>query len=664
MKQDRRLSPSTIVTIIYNVIAFFVTVSLSLIIPKVLNYGKGTINTPFDIQMSGISFTMQFLLIALVAMIIISLAAKTVLRDVDKWFRLSKDGKKPDKKPIKSVREKCLDVPYGFLFFEVFIPVVIVILGLAATGSHDIVMIFKVVLLVFSMSTFLSVVSYISSKTIFDKILSSTYTYDKNIGKRRNIRERMFVIILSILLASILMTSLVGYSSGIIEKEEALFNSYEYILNQNFDTAKLYNVDEIKDILNGLALLDNNETIFMETSENEFINVKGKEITDFVKEYIKQSVVDENAGRLYDSYGLDRQGASIKINTDKGIYRIGIMYDVYALISLKRIIIAAALLMIICVAIVIIFSNSISKSLHDIYIGFKNIISNKDKITTLPAISNDEIGDLVISFNDIQKLNSEHVADIENKQNMLIERERLASLGQMIGGISHSLKTPIFSISGGVEGLNDLVNEFASSIGDPTVNEKDMHDIAKDMKEWIEKIRGQLSYVSEIITTVKGQAVNLSGEDSIDFTIKELFSHTSILMKHEFQSALVTLNVENNVDDNTIIHGNLNNLVQVLNNLLSNAIQCYTNEEKKQVDLCANKKSGYIIITIRDYGPGIPKDVKNKLFKEMITTKGKDGTGLGIFMSYSMIKGKFNGDMKIDDVDVGTKFDIYIPYDG
>ena len=302
--------------------------------------------------------------------------------------------------------------------------------------------------------------------------------------------------------------------------------------------------------------------------------------------------------------------------------------------------------------------------MHDIYIGFKNIISNKDKITTLPAISNDEIGDLVISFNDIQKLNSEHVADIENKQNMLIERERLASLGQMIGGISHSLKTPIFSISGGVEGLNDLVNEFASSIGDPTVNEKDMHDIAKDMKEWIEKIRGQLSYVSEIITTVKGQAVNLSGEDSIDFTIKELFSHTSILMKHEFQSALVTLNVENNVDDNTIIHGNLNNLVQVLNNLLSNAIQCYTNEEKKQVDLCANKKSGYIIITIRDYGPGIPKDVKNKLFKEMITTKGKDGTGLGIFMSYSMIKGKFNGDMKIDDVDVGTKFDIYIPYDG
>ena len=65
---------------------------------------------------------------------------------------------------------------------------------------------------------------------------------------------------------------------------------------------------------------------------------------------------------------------------------------------------------------------------------------------------------------------------------MLIERERLASLGQMVGGIAHSLKTPIFSISGGIEGLNDLVEEFDSSIEDPTVNNHDMHEIARDMK--------------------------------------------------------------------------------------------------------------------------------------------------------------------------------------
>ena len=70
--------------------------------------------------------------------------------------------------------------------------------------------------------------------------------------------------------------------------------------------------------------------------------------------------------------------------------------------------------------------------MHQIYQGFRNICNNSDKTTLLPVVSNDEIGDLVMAFNDIQKLNNNQIQDIQNKQNMLIERERLASLGQMV----------------------------------------------------------------------------------------------------------------------------------------------------------------------------------------------------------------------------------------
>ena len=64
-------------------------------------------------------------------------------------------------------------------------------------------------------------------------------------------------------------------------------------------------------------------------------------------------------------------------------------------------------------------------------------------------------------FNDIQDLNTELLQNIQDNQSMLIEKERLASLGQMIGGIAHNLKTPIMSISGAAEGLNDLIKEYA-----------------------------------------------------------------------------------------------------------------------------------------------------------------------------------------------------------
>ncbi len=294
---------------------------------------------------------------------------------------------------------------------------------------------------------------------------------------------------------------------------------------------------------------------------------------------------------------------------------------------------------------------------------FELYISNIEKyfdIEITSIIANKQFLGTLILFKDITQ-HKKDMRTIQNNQDMLIERERLASLGQMVGGIAHSLKTPIFSLSGGIEGLSYLIQEFDESIEDPTVNYQDMHEIAKDMKVWIEKMKEHLSYMSEVITTVKGQAVNLSGDDHVEFTIDELFNHTNILMKHELQSALVTLEIKNFIANDVILSGNINSLVQVLNNLISNAIQSYNGKLNQKIELSASIEDHSIIISVKDYGPGLPNKVKNKLFKEMITTKGKQGTGLGLFMSYSMIKAKFNGDITFETSSNGTTFHVILP---
>lgn len=261
---------------------------------------------------------------------------------------------------------------------------------------------------------------------------------------------------------------------------------------------------------------------------------------------------------------------------------------------------------------------------------------------------------------------TQHVKDMEiikSNQELLMERERLASLGQLIGGIAHNLKTPIMSISGAAEGLTDLVKEYDSSIDDPQVNSADHHDIANDMSEWIEKIKTHTSYMSDVITAVKGQAVTLSaGDTQADFTVEELIKRVNILMKHELKSALVNLNTDIKIDSSLIIKGNVNILVQVINNMISNAIQSYNGAPDKNIDLIVCKNDNNIVIQIKDYGCGMPKEVQDKLFKEMITTKGKNGTGLGLFMSYSTIRGNFNGNISFDSKqNVGTTFEIIIP---
>ena len=284
------------------------------------------------------------------------------------------------------------------------------------------------------------------------------------------------------------------------------------------------------------------------------------------------------------------------------------------------------------------------------------------KIEITPIKSeNTSLGTLFL-LKDITQ-HKEDMETIKNNQDILMERERLAGLGQLIGGIAHNLKTPIMSIAGATQGLDNLIHEYDSSIDDPLVTSQDHHDIAKDMEEWIPKIKAHLEYMSDIITTVKGQAVaSLSSDDSEEFTVGELIKRVNILMKHELKNAYIYMNVLMKTDENQILKGNVNSLVQVVNNMISNAIQAYDGKHDQNIELAVNKKGNDIVISIKDFAGGLPKEVQDRLFKEMVTTKGKNGTGLGLYMSYSNIKAHFGGDITyITEEGKGTTFHIIIP---
>ena len=276
-------------------------------------------------------------------------------------------------------------------------------------------------------------------------------------------------------------------------------------------------------------------------------------------------------------------------------------------------------------------------------------------------ISDETCVGVMLLFSDI----TQHVLDlqeIQKNQSMLIERERLATLGQMVGGIAHNLKTPIMSISGAMEGLNDLITEYDESIDDPDVTKEDHHAIANDMREWVKKVDSYDAYMNDIITAVKGQAVSFNNSTVERFPIDDLLKDVNILMKHELKSSLVSLNVECNIPITTELVGNVNALVQVINNLISNAIQSYNGQQNKSIDLTISQKDNNIVIDVADHGCGIPEDIQKQLFSKMVTTKGHNGSGLGLFMSYSTIKGNFNGNLSFKSkVNVGTTFTITLP---
>lgn len=278
-----------------------------------------------------------------------------------------------------------------------------------------------------------------------------------------------------------------------------------------------------------------------------------------------------------------------------------------------------------------------------------------------PLSVDDRVRGYVCIFKDITALKNS-MQELETSRNRMVEQERLAFLGQMVGGLAHNLKTPIMSISGCVSALENLVEEERRSLGDPEVTEEDYREICGEMDAWIARVRDSCAYMSDIITAIKGQAAHASASEESTFTVDELIKRVSLLMRHELNASRCQLVSETEVQTDIILHGDVNNLIQVLNNLLSNAIYAQRQTGGGQITLGVKKDAEFLKIYVRDTGPGVEPRVRSRLFKEMITSKGTQGTGLGLYISNAAVRGKFEGTMWMEDnPGGGSIFGMSIP---
>lgn len=661
--------------LVYNLVCIAVSLFFYKLVPLFLCYPPNSLDNEFQVFINGLTYTQQYIMIVLTSLVTENIILLHSLRKANKIKNELIHSSKKNITKLYYKLSKCISrIPNLIYIVQIVVPVLMIAVTFSLLQG-ELFITLKVCLLFLSMLTLIASISYIFSKKTFQNILVEIYTdvsgysnIDSNFNKyvkRSSIKNVIFVVTIPMFIVTAILVALSGYSSIIRETGNLTYDLYNQEL-QSIDVPT-NTTEDVKELLNNKLLNINYikptlDSYFIIDPSGNITTSNSKELSIFFTTYMKDlsSTLPEK-NRTYDFYGDDSQGVFREVNINGESWTIGIRYNLVSNTILIGLLSIFAVLFIVNIILLRYFANYIANEINRVSVALLKIVGKNNTNTTLPVVSNDEIGDLVNAFNEIQNLTKTNIDKIHNNQNMLVERERLASLGQLIGGIAHNLKTPIMSIAGASEGLSDLIKEYDSSIGDNDVTEKDHHDIAKDMTAWVDKIRTYTEYMSDVITAVKGQAVNFSSTNNIHFYMDELLKNINILMKHELKNALVTLNVINNVPSSIYINGDINCLVQVINNMITNAIQSYNNAPNKTIDLILNVKDNNLVIQIKDYGPGISKEVQEKLFKEMITTKGKNGTGLGLFVSYSTIKAHFNGNILCDSNKNGTTFSIVIP---
>ena len=659
------------------------------LIPILLNYPPNSINNAFQIRVNSFYYTTQYLTVISFMILTFIIFLPILLKRVNTFDKLNYSNLENNKN-LSNIIKLCFNFPILLLFLVLILPTILVLIVLVLL-KQELFFSLKITFIIFSMASLLSLLIYSFTKFLFEDIIKKTFiilsketihtkkkkTQTKNLiknkkkkikithklyGIRINTRNKLLVQLFTLLLFTIIFSFLILYSEVTKLKGDSLYSSYKQSLDNIINNKNYSSIEELKTNLSNIPLKSNNDSIFIIKANGDLYYSKDT-LSDFFTSYLFEFESISN-GRTYDYYGTPIQGAFSRITIQDTEWIVGIKFSVFTDDIIKSILPLYLIVILVNIFFITTIATNYRNELKVLANSLSKISKNNTKYLSsrLYVFSNDEIGDLTIAFNEIQELTQNHIKQIHDNQDTLMEKERLASLGQLIGGIAHNLKTPIMSISGATEGLSDLIKEYDSCIEDPEVNFQDHHEIASDMFKWIEKIRNYTEYMSDVITAVKGQAVALSEENKISFSLTELIKRVDILMKHELKNALIYLKVKMKTDEHQILNGDVNALVQIINNMISNSIQAYNGKPNQDIDMTLETKDNQLIISITDYASGMPENVKEKLFKEMVTTKGKNGTGLGLYMSYSTIKAHFNGTITVESEEgKGTTFSIVLP---
>lgn len=613
--------------LLYNLFFIIAAIGFYFLIPIMLNYPPNSINNEFEMSIDGgMSYDSQYGMIILSAMLIFNSFFINQMYEVNKYKRYIDKDDEISKKKLEKIRKKCFSSPYKIYAVHAAFPSIMIAIILLLTGA-EISLTFKLVLLVFSFTIVLGLLAYISSKETFNEVLVDLNNQKKYSRPLKiNFKGKIFLLIFPIVFAAIIFSTLTANTLLSRERGDFIFENYHtQILSNDYTQVTTLN-DLIKE-LKEIKKHSEDDVFFIITKDK--ILYTDKE-TDKIEEFfMKYTFSGMENGRTYGYYATPIQGAYFMNYIDGESVAAGILYRTEEEETFAFIVYTAGALLLICAFFLLYFSKDIGNQIGVVSNNMKKLANEEsiDYNQKMTVLSNDEIGDLIISFNKILDLENKHVKDMERNQEILVEQERLSSLGQMIGGIAHNLKTPIMSISGASQAINDLIKEYEMSIANRQVTEEDHHEIAKEMEEWNGKIKVYLEYMTEIIDAAKGQAVSMNASTVTEFTIYELVTRVKILMKEQLMHRNCKLNLNMELDKNTYITGEISALVQVLNNLIINAIDAYQNNPG-EINLNLYEEEEKIHIVVEDFAGGISETVQNKLFKQMITTKGKAGTGL------------------------------------
>ncbi len=270
------------------------------------------------------------------------------------------------------------------------------------------------------------------------------------------------------------------------------------------------------------------------------------------------------------------------------------------------------------------------------YQDFNPIVETFNDLVDKLKEKDERIKQQLKEISDKNKNLQEKLAEIASLQQIIIQKEKLASLGTIVAGIAHEINNPIAAIRGLCE-----LTLIKQNIDNKTIKN-------------LNKIINYCDKIADIIKTLKvyGKSGELSQKEywpisNIIEDAIEMEKHGNILKEIKIKG-----NFKKFSDKILCIK---DEILQVFINLINNSVEAMDGKGEIYIDI--HKYKDFLEVHFRDTGPGIPEEIKDKIFEPFFTTKNIEGTGLGLYIVYTIIQ-KNNGEIYLKDSKKGAYFVI------
>jgi PAS domain S-box-containing protein len=239
----------------------------------------------------------------------------------------------------------------------------------------------------------------------------------------------------------------------------------------------------------------------------------------------------------------------------------------------------------------------------------------------------------------------ERTTELREKDRMLLQQSRQAAMGEMINNIAHQWRQPL-------NGLGLIIQSLPMMYASEGFSRKYLEEMG-------DKAMGIIHHMSQTIDDFRNYFK--PDKEKVRFHVHQPISRTINLIEESFRN--LDIHIEVDAKDDPVICGYPNEFAQVLLNILINARDAFLERQVREpkISIILGTRNEKAIVTIADNAGGIPENVITKIFEPYFTTKGPDkGTGIGLFMSKTIIENNMGGRLFARNTAGGAEFRIEV----